>query len=189
MDYEAIHVIMVIVRYRSKRKCEAQVPGDLCHVPRNGMEIATNLHCAKVKSFIDRYYLYSLHPPSKAPVLQSLNPHSTCGRAGRKRQPKPQPYLTSIVLALWVFVVVCHLKSCPLEPALHVEPLVRLATIENALVAAHLGGDEIEGLDQLESELLALLILCNGDVFDVTDESEVVDAGMGLVNIHPRERG
>lgn len=83
----------------------------------------------------------------------------------------------------------CHLESCPLEPALHVEPLVRLATIENALVTAHLGGDKIEGLDELESELLALLILRNSDILDVADETEVVDAGMGLVNIHPQESG
>lgn len=78
----------------------------------------------------------------------------------------------------------CHLESRPLESALDVEPLVRLAAIKNTLVAAHLGRDEIEGLDELESEFLALLVLRNGDIFDVADESEVVDAGMGLANIH-----
>lgn len=92
------------------------------------------------------------------------------------------------MFALWVFVVVCHLESCPLESALNVEPLVRLAAIENALVATHLGRDEIESLDNLESELLALLVLRNGDIFDVAYETEVVDAGIGLANIHPQER-
>lgn len=81
----------------------------------------------------------------------------------------------------------CHLESRPLESALDVEPLVRLAAIKNALVAAHLGRDEIEGLDELESELLALLVLRNGDVLDVADKTKVVDAGMGLANIIPRE--
>lgn len=65
----------------------------------------------------------------------------------------------------------CHLESCPLESALHVEPLVRLAAIKNALVTAHLGRDEIEGLDNLEPELLALLVLRNGDILDVADET------------------
>lgn len=88
-----------------------------------------------------------------------------------KALAEPSAVLTSIVLALWVFVVVCHLESCPLESALHVEPLVRLAAIKNALVTAHLGRDEIEGLDNLEPELLALLVLRNGDILDVADET------------------
>lgn len=83
----------------------------------------------------------------------------------------------------------CHLESRPLESALHVEPLVRLATIKNALVTAHLGRNEIEGLDELEPKLLALLVLRNGDILDVTYETQVVNAGMGLANICPRERG
>lgn len=73
----------------------------------------------------------------------------------------------------------CHLESCPLESALHVEPLVRLAAIKNALVTAHLGRDEVESLDDLEAKLLALLVLRDGNILDVTDETKVVDAGMG----------
>lgn len=83
----------------------------------------------------------------------------------------------------------CHLESCPLESTLDVEPFVRLAAVKNALVTAHLGCDEIEGLDKLEPELLALLVLRNGNVLDMADETQVVDAGMRLGNIHLQESG
>ena len=72
-----------------------------------------------------------------------------------------------------------HLEPCPLETAFHVEPLVCLAAIKYALVAAHLGCDEIEGLDNLEAELLALLVLRHGNILDMAYETEVVDAEMG----------
>lgn len=70
-----------------------------------------------------------------------------------------------------------HLQPRPPEAALDVEALVRLAAVEDALVAADLLGDEVERLDDAEAELLALLVLCDGDVLDVADLSEVVDAG------------
>jgi hypothetical protein len=73
-------------------------------------------------------------------------------------------------------VVVGHLESGPAETALHVEALVVLAAVEDGLVAADLLGDEIEGLDEAQAELLALLVLGDGDVLDVADEAEVVDA-------------
>lgn len=65
----------------------------------------------------------------------------------------------------------CHLESCPLESALDVEPLVCLAAVKNALVTANLGRDEVEGLNKFEPELLALLVLRNGNVLDVADET------------------
>lgn len=45
------------------------------------------------------------------------------------------------------------------------------------LVAAHLLGDVVEGLDDAQPQLLALLVLGDGDVLNVSDEAEVVDAG------------
>lgn len=62
-----------------------------------------------------------------------------------------------------------HLQACSSESALDVEALVGVAAVEDALVAANLFGDEIEGLDESEAELLALLVLGDGNVLDVAD--------------------
>ncbi len=70
----------------------------------------------------------------------------------------------------------CHLQSCPLEAALDIESLIRFAAIQNAFVAAYLSSYIIKGLDDLEAELLALLVLCNSDIFDMADETKVVNA-------------
>lgn len=69
-----------------------------------------------------------------------------------------------------------HLQACATESALDVEALVGVAAVEDALVAANLLGDVVEGLDQAEAELLALLVLGDGDVFDVADLAQAVDA-------------
>lgn len=69
-----------------------------------------------------------------------------------------------------------HLQAGLAEAALDVEALVGLAAVEDALVAADVFGDEVEGLDEAEAELLALLVLGDGNVFDVADGAEGVDA-------------
>lgn len=69
-----------------------------------------------------------------------------------------------------------HLQPSPLKAALDVEALVGLAAVEDGLVAADLLGDEVESLDEAEAQLLALLILGDGDVLDVADQPEVVNA-------------
>lgn len=51
-------------------------------------------------------------------------------------------------LTLLSLVVVGHLKTGPPEAALDVESLVRLAAVEDGLVAPNLLGDKVEGLDQ-----------------------------------------
>ena len=81
-----------------------------------------------------------------------------------------------------------HLQTRPPEAALDVEALVGLAAVEDALVAADLLGDVVEGLDKAEAELLALLVPGDGDVLDVSDGAEAVDAVEGrvlLVNSSP----
>ena len=70
----------------------------------------------------------------------------------------------------------CHLKTRPLEPALDVEAFVCFGAVQNGLVAANVFRNIIQGLDDAQTEFLALLIFCDGDVFDVADEAEVVDA-------------
>jgi hypothetical protein len=69
-----------------------------------------------------------------------------------------------------------HLQTRPLEATLDIEALVRLRAVKNSLVATHILRNKVQRLDNPQTELLALLVLCDGDVFDVTDEAEVVDA-------------
>lgn len=69
-----------------------------------------------------------------------------------------------------------HLEACSSEAALDVETLVGFAAVEDALVAANLLGDVVEGLDDSETELLALLVLCDGDIFDVAYGAQAVNA-------------
>lgn len=81
-----------------------------------------------------------------------------------------------MTFALGPLVVVGHLKAGATEAALDVEALVDLAAVENRLVATDRGGDVVEGLDETEAELLALLVLGDGNVFDVADLAKAVDA-------------
>lgn len=70
----------------------------------------------------------------------------------------------------------CHLKTRPLEPTLDIEALVGFGAVQNGFVAANVLRHVVQGLDDAQAELLALLVLCDCDVFDVADEAEVVDA-------------
>lgn len=60
-----------------------------------------------------------------------------------------------------------HLQPGPLKTTLKIEPLIGLRAIQDRLVATHLLGDEIEGLDELQAQFLALLVFRDGDVFDM----------------------
>ena|SRR2546423_2990546 len=72
-------------------------------------------------------------------------------------------------------IVVCHLEPCPSVPTLDIEPFIRLAAIQYALVAPHLPCQIVQSLYESQSQLLALLIFCNCDIFDVAHETEAVD--------------
>lgn len=72
-----------------------------------------------------------------------------------------------------------HLQARPPETALDVEPLVVFAAVEDCLVAARLLRDEVEGLDDTEAQFLALLVFGDGNVFNVSDGPEIVDARGG----------
>lgn len=95
-------------------------------------------------------------------------------------QRAPRHHLRSAVafVALGALVVVRHLQAGPPEAALDVEALVVLAAVEDRLVAARLYGDVVERLDEAQAQLLALLVLGDGDVLDVPDRPEIVDAGV-----------
>ena len=69
-----------------------------------------------------------------------------------------------------------HLQPCPLASTLHIEALIRFRTVQNRLVAAHVLRHIVQSLNDPQPEFLALLIFRDGNVFDVPDETEVVDA-------------
>lgn len=71
--------------------------------------------------------------------------------------------------ALCVLIVMCHFQTRPLEAALDVEALVGFATVENGLVATRPLGDKVQRLDHTETQLLALLVLGDCDILDVSD--------------------
>lgn len=68
-----------------------------------------------------------------------------------------------------------HLQARPPEAALDVEALIRLAAVQYTLVTSHTLRYEVKGLYDLQAELLALLILRHGDIFDVSDLPKIVD--------------
>jgi hypothetical protein len=85
-------------------------------------------------------------------------------------------------------VVVGHLQAGLAEAALDVEAFVGFAAVEDGLVAADLLGDVVEGLDDAEAELLALLVLGDGNVLDVADGAEAMDARGGLATSPTRRQ-
>jgi hypothetical protein len=70
----------------------------------------------------------------------------------------------------------CHLQPRPLVSTLDVESLICFAAIKNTLVASHLLRDEVQCLDELQSQFLPLLVFGDGNIFDVSHETKVMDA-------------
>jgi len=68
-----------------------------------------------------------------------------------------------------------HLEPGPLKPTLDVKPLIRLATVKNALITTNLLGHGIQRLNDPQTQLLALLVLGHRDVLDMADKPHVVD--------------
>lgn len=90
-----------------------------------------------------------------------------------------------MTFALRPLVVMGHFETGTAEAALDVETFVGLAAIKDGLVAADVGGDVVEGLNEAEAELLALLVLGDSNVFNVADLAKGVDAIFALVNYTP----
>lgn len=76
----------------------------------------------------------------------------------------------------FLLVVMRHLQSRPLEAALDVESLVRLGAVQNSLVATNVLRHIVQSLDDPQTKLLALLVLCDRDVLDVAYKTEAVNA-------------
>jgi len=68
-----------------------------------------------------------------------------------------------------------HLQPRPLKPALDIEPLIGLTTVQNRLIAADLLRDKIKRLNNAQPQLLALLVLGDSNVLNVPDKPELVD--------------
>ncbi len=54
------------------------------------------------------------------------------------------------VLTRGAIIIMGHLQTSPPKATFHIEALIRLAAIQNALVTTHFLRDEIQGLDYLE---------------------------------------
>lgn len=87
------------------------------------------------------------------------------------RDPTSRCFITRF----WAFVVVGHFEASSFETAFDVKPLIGLATVENAFVTTDLFCHMIESLDDSQSQFLALLIFGHSNIFDVADESHVVN--------------
>jgi hypothetical protein len=81
----------------------------------------------------------------------------------------PQPHRSLLL------IVVRHLQTRPLETALDIEALVRLRAVKNSLVATHILRNKVQRLDDPQPKLLALLVLCDSNILNMTDETEVVN--------------
>lgn len=75
----------------------------------------------------------------------------------------------------YLLVVVAHLDARLLVTALIVEPNILFAAVEDCLVAALLLGNMIEGLDELDAKLLALLVSGDGNIFNVPNGAQLMD--------------
>ena len=51
-----------------------------------------------------------------------------------------------------------------------------VAAVQDRLVATHILRNKVQRLNDPQTKLLALLVLCDSNIFDVADEAEVVDA-------------
>jgi hypothetical protein len=81
----------------------------------------------------------------------------------------PQPHRSLLL------IVVRHLQTRPLKPALDIEALVCLRTVKNGLVATHILRNKVQRLDNPQPKLLALLVLCDSNILNMADEPEVVN--------------
>lgn len=79
------------------------------------------------------------------------------------------------ILTYTTIVIMCHLQTSSLVPALDVESFVGFTAVENALVTTNFLCNEIKSLNQFQAKFLALLIFRDGDIFDMSNESEMMD--------------
>ena len=74
-----------------------------------------------------------------------------------------------------LFIVMCHLEPCSSVSTLDIESFVRLTAVQYALIASHLLCQVVQCLYESQAQFLPLLVLGNGDIFDMAHKTEVVD--------------
>lgn len=89
---------------------------------------------------------------------------------------EPAEHSRPLVSSLWPFLVVmCHFKPGSSVSTLDIEPLVRFAAIQYALVASHLLCQVVQSLNKSQTQFLALLVFGNSDIFDMTYKTKIVN--------------
>lgn len=68
----------------------------------------------------------------------------------------------------------CHLESSSFEAALDVEPFIGLAAVQDTLVTSDLLRQVVQSRYDPQPELLALLVLVDGNVLDVSNQAHVM---------------
>lgn len=68
-----------------------------------------------------------------------------------------------------------HFQASPLETTLNIEAFVGLTAVQYALIATDLLSNVVERLDDAQTQLLALLVLCYGNVFNVSHQPHVMN--------------
>lgn len=122
--------------------------------------------------FIDAIIIPNL---SLQPAVKMKLAVYSCSR----HPPNPSlPFPPVVRSLLRPLIIMRHLQPRSLESTLHIEPLVCLGTVQDCLVTARILRHEVQRLNDAQSQLLALLVFCHGDVFDVTDQAEVVNAAV-----------
>src|ERR1700743_341978 len=74
-----------------------------------------------------------------------------------------------------LFIVMGHLKTCSSVSTFHIESFICLTAIQYTLVASHLLCQVVQCLYESHTQFLPLLVLGDGDIFDVAHKTEVVD--------------
>jgi hypothetical protein len=74
-----------------------------------------------------------------------------------------------------LFIVMGHLEPCSSVSTLHIESFVCLTAIQYALIASHLFCQVVQCLYESQAQFLPLLVLGNGDIFDMAHKTEAVD--------------
>lgn len=74
-----------------------------------------------------------------------------------------------------LFIVMCHLEPCSSVSTLYIESFVRLTAVQYALIAPHLLCQVVQCLYEPQAQFLPLLILGNGDIFDMAHKTEAMD--------------
>lgn len=70
----------------------------------------------------------------------------------------------------------CHLDTRSFEPTLDVESLIDLTAIQDSLITPDVFRNVVQCLNHFQAQLLALLVLRDRYILNVSDYAKIVDA-------------